>query len=48
MIAYEKLTAWDRVYIARHKDRPKAFDYIKALFHIYIMVFLYTIRFLFF
>lgn len=36
MIAYEKLTAWDRVYIARHKDRPKAFDYIKALFNDFI------------
>lgn len=32
MIASERLTAWDRVYIARHKDRPKAYDYIKQLF----------------
>lgn len=32
MIASERLTPWDRVYIARHKDRPKAYDYIKQLF----------------
>ncbi|MDI9518166.1 MAG: acetyl-CoA carboxylase carboxyltransferase subunit alpha [Bacillota bacterium] len=32
MFAGENLTAWDRVYIARHKDRPKAYDYIKKLF----------------
>ena len=29
---YENLSAWDRVYLARHKDRPKAQDYIDALF----------------
>lgn len=29
---YEHLSAWDRVYLARHKDRPKAQDYIEALF----------------
>ncbi|MDK2971421.1 MAG: acetyl-CoA carboxylase carboxyl transferase subunit alpha [Candidatus Sumerlaeota bacterium] len=28
---YNKLTPWERVLFARHKDRPRAFDYIKAL-----------------
>lgn len=28
---YRKLTAWERVLFARHKDRPRALDYIKAL-----------------
>lgn len=32
MIANERITAWDRVYIARHKNRPKSFDYINILF----------------
>ena len=30
-MAYTNLSAWDRVYLARHKDRPKAMDYIHAL-----------------
>lgn len=30
--AYENLTPWDRVYLARHADRPKAQDYIPLLF----------------
>lgn len=30
--AYENLTPWDRVYLARHVDRPKAQDYITLLF----------------
>lgn len=29
---YENLSAWDRVYLARHVDRPKAQDYISLLF----------------
>ena len=29
---YENLSAWDRVYLARHADRPKAQDYIELLF----------------
>lgn len=29
---YENLSAWDRVYLARHADRPKAQDYISLLF----------------
>lgn len=29
---YENLSAWDRVYLARHADRPKAQDYIPLLF----------------
>ncbi|MDD3049240.1 MAG: acetyl-CoA carboxylase carboxyltransferase subunit alpha [Bacilli bacterium] len=29
---YEHLSAWDRVYLARHVDRPKAQDYINLLF----------------
>lgn len=29
---YENLSAWDRVYLARHADRPKAQDYIDLLF----------------
>ena len=28
---YANLTAWQRVQIARHKDRPRALDYIKGL-----------------
>ncbi|MBX3730226.1 MAG: acetyl-CoA carboxylase carboxyltransferase subunit alpha [Candidatus Sumerlaeia bacterium] len=28
---YRKLTPWERVLFARHKDRPRALDYIKAL-----------------
>lgn len=30
---YENLSAWDRVYLARHTDRPKAQDYIELLFN---------------
>ena len=30
--AYENLDAWDIVYLARHPKRPKAIDYINALF----------------
>lgn len=30
--AYENLDAWDIVYLARHPKRPKADDYIEALF----------------
>lgn len=30
---YENLSAWDRVYLARHADRPKAQDYIELLFN---------------
>lgn len=30
--AYENLSAWDIVYLARHPKRPKAIDYIHALF----------------
>lgn len=30
--AYETLDAWDIVYLARHPKRPKADDYIEALF----------------
>lgn len=29
---YENLSAWDRVYLARHADRPKAQDYIELMF----------------
>lgn len=29
---YENLSAWDRVYLARHMDRPKVQDYIALLF----------------
>lgn len=29
---YANLSAWDRVYLARHADRPKAQDYIERLF----------------
>lgn len=33
---YENLSAWDRVYLARHADRPKAQDYIEKMFdHFY-------------
>lgn len=34
--AYSNLTAWDRVYIARHPDRPKAKDIINSLFKDFI------------
>ena len=30
---YQDLSAWDRVYLARHPRRPKAQDYLKRLFH---------------
>ena len=30
--AYTDMTAWDTVYLARHPKRPKAQDYIEALF----------------
>lgn len=30
--AYENLSAWDIVYLARHPKRPKSIDYIQALF----------------
>ena len=30
---YHGLDAWDRVYLARHPQRPKAQDYLKRLFH---------------
>lgn len=30
---YQDLSAWDRVYLARHTRRPKAQDYLKRLFH---------------
>lgn len=30
--AYSNLTPWDIVYLARHPKRPKAMDYIQALF----------------
>ena len=30
---YHDLDAWDRVYLARHPQRPKAQDYLKRLFH---------------
>lgn len=30
---YHDLNAWDRVYLARHPQRPKAKDYLKRLFH---------------
>lgn len=34
--AYANLSAWDRVYLARHTDRPKAIDYLERLFdHFY-------------
>lgn len=29
---YENLSAWDKVYLARHPDRPKAQEYIELLF----------------
>ncbi len=29
---YQNLDAWDRVYLARHQERPKAQDYIALLF----------------
>lgn len=29
---YSSMTAWDRVCLARHPDRPKAMDYIEGLF----------------
>jgi len=29
---YENLSAWDRVQIARHPDRPRAIDYIRNVF----------------
>lgn len=29
---HQELSAWDRVYLARHVDRPKAQDYISLLF----------------
>lgn len=28
---YAKLSSWERVLFARHKDRPRSFDYIKAI-----------------
>ena len=28
----EKITAWDRVTIARGQDRPTALDYIESIF----------------
>lgn len=31
--AYSNLEPWDRVYLARHQDRPKASDYISLLFN---------------
>lgn len=34
--AYEELDAWDIVYLARHPKRPKAKDYIEALFEDFI------------
>lgn len=34
--AYEDLSAWDIVYLARHPKRPKAQDYIDALFTSFI------------
>lgn len=34
--AYRNLSAWDRVYLARKSDRPKAQDYIDALFDDFI------------
>lgn len=34
--AYRNLSAWDKVYLARHIDRPKAKDYIDALFDDFI------------
>ena len=30
---YQDLSAWDRVYLARHPRRPKAQNYLKRLFH---------------
>ena len=30
---YQDLSAWDRVYLARHPRRPKAQDYLTRLFH---------------
>ncbi len=30
---YRRLDAWDRVYLARRPQRPKAQDYLKGLFH---------------
>ena len=30
---YQDLSAWDRLYLARHPRRPKAQDYLKRLFH---------------
>ena len=30
---YHDLNAWDRVYLARHPQRPKAQDYLTRLFH---------------
>ena len=30
--AMKQLDAWDTVYLARHPKRPKAADYIRALF----------------
>lgn len=34
--AYRELDAWDIVYLARHPKRPKAMDYIHALFEDFI------------
>lgn len=36
--AYENPSAWDRVYLARHVNRPKATDYIAALFDDFIEI----------
>lgn len=36
--AYTNLSAWDIVYLARHPKRPKAVDYIEALFPDFIQL----------
>lgn len=34
--SYRNLSPWDKVYLARHNNRPKAKDYIRALFDNFI------------
>ncbi|NGX30725.1 MAG: Acetyl-coenzyme A carboxylase carboxyl transferase subunit alpha [Chlamydiae bacterium] len=37
--AYSKLSAWERVQISRHPNRPKAKDYLEALFTDFVELF---------
>ena len=40
---YSKLSAWQKVQVARHPDRPHAQDYIDALFDDYMPLFRWTV-----